>query len=305
SKNEDANARLPFNQHPDMLLREADIAVFQANWSGKPANLEAIAGALEIGLDSLVFLDDNGAERAQVRAALPMVAVPELPDDPAFYPLYLSSAGYFEALSFSDEDRKRIDTYTTNARRAEIRERAIDLGDYLRTLNMTIDIRPFDDLGRQRIVQLINKSNQFNLTTRRYTEAQVAAVSQEPSIATLQVRLKDRFSDFGMIGVYIARPYGDHDSAWEVDTWLMSCRVLGRKVEDAMLNALVDAAGRAGISTIYARYLRTAKNMMVADLFDRLGFEQIEANENGDRHYRLAVAGYVKKPVPHASADIS
>ena len=302
SKNDDANARLPFAKHPDMLLRESDIAVFQANWTDKPTNIEAIARTLEIGLDSLVFLDDNSAERAQVRAALPMVAVPELPSDPALYAQILAMAGYFEATSFSDEDRQRNAGYQANAQRAEIREKSRDLGNYLRALDMVIDIKPFDAIGRQRIVQLINKSNQFNLTTRRYTDAEIVDVTDGSDIVTLQVRLADKFSDFGMIGVCIARPVEDGQTL-DIDTWLMSCRVLGRRVEDAMLAALVECAIEAGKSRITARYLKTAKNAMVADLFDRLGFERVGESEGGDRSYQLTIANYERPDLPHRVAE--
>lgn len=299
SKNDDAVARLPFAQHPDMLLRETDLAFFQANWTDKPTNLEAIARELRIGLDSLVLLDDNPAERAQVRAALPMVAVPELPSDPAYFALHLASAGYFEALSFSDEDRKRTDSYAANAKRAELLHEVRDLGDYLSALDMAISLRPFDAVGRQRIAQLINKSNQFNLTTRRYTEAEVERFERDPDMFTLQVRLRDKYSDYGMIGVCIAGPCPADQRAWEVDTWLMSCRVLGRRVEQAMLQALVSAAREAGKSTLYARYVRTAKNNMVASLLDDLGFEPIKETEGGDRLYRLAVEAFVAEVLPH------
>jgi FkbH-like protein len=303
SKNDEANARLPFREHPDMLIRESDVAVFQANWVDKPSNLEAIARTLDIGLDSLVFLDDNSAERAQVRAALRMVAVPELPEDPAFYSLYLSSAGYFEALSFSDEDRKRSESYVANARRAELREQVRDLGDYLQALEMTVSLRPFDAIGRQRIVQLINKSNQFNLTTRRYTEAEVARIESDPGIFTLQVRMKDKYSDYGMIGVCIARPSEADEAAWDVDTWLMSCRVLGRKIENAMLNALVEGARGAGKRRIFAFYSKTAKNGMVADLFDRLGLKRIAETADGNRSYLLDVDDFRPEALPHAQAQ--
>lgn len=295
SKNLDANARQPFRDHADMLLRESHIAVFQANWADKPSNLEAIANTLGIGVDALVFLDDNAAERAEVRAALPMVAVPELPADPAWYPLYLSSAGYFEAVAFSAEDRTRAESYAANAQRAEVLGRTRDLGDYLRALGMEIDIRPFDAIGVPRIAQLVNKSNQFNLTTRRYTESEIRAFAEDPSVVTLQVRLRDRFGDFGMIGVVIGRDAGD---AIEVDSWLMSCRVLGRKVEEAMLAALVAAARAKGKARVLACYLPTAKNAMVAELFDRLGFERVREGEGGERDYALDMAGYVIPELP-------
>ncbi|MEO6225839.1 MAG: HAD-IIIC family phosphatase [Sphingomicrobium sp.] len=303
SKNNLENARLPFAEHPDMLIRESDIAVFQANWTDKPTNLEAIADALQIGLDSLVLLDDNPAERAQVRAALPMVAVPELPADPAYYAHYLSSAGYFEALTFSDEDRKRSDSYSANVERTELREQLRDLGDYLSALDMVLSTRPFDAVGRQRIAQLINKSNQFNVATRRYTEAEVERFERDPDIFTMQVRLRDKYSDYGMIGVCIATTSENDATAWDVDTWLMSCRVLGRKVEEAMLQTLVGAAREAGKMTIRARYLRTAKNNMVADLFDRLGFERIDETSDGDRTYCLDVEGVELEKLPHTRDD--
>lgn len=298
SKNFDETARQPFRDHADMLLRESDIAVFQANWTDKPSNLEAIAATLDIGLDSLVFLDDNSAERAQMRAALPMVAVPELPADPAYYPLYLASAGYFEALVYSTEDSARADSYIANAQRAEIKQQSRDLGDYLRALDMTLTAQPFDAQGRARISQLINKSNQFNLTTRRYSEAEVRAVEDEADTLTLQVRLKDKFSDFGMIGVVIARPHPDDADALDVDTWLMSCRVLGRKVEEAMLQAVVEGARQAGKSRLYARYLPTAKNGMVRTLFDTLGLELIGEEADGERRYRLDLIGYTAPDLP-------
>lgn len=300
SKNDDAVARQPFAEHPDMLLRENDLALFQANWVDKPTNLEAVARELRIGIDSLVLLDDNPAERAQVRASLPMVAVPELPSDPAYYTTYIASAGYFEALSFSDEDRKRVDSYVADARRAELREQVRDVGDYLSALEMAISLKPFDTIGRQRIAQLINKSNQFNLTTRRYTEAEVEKFERDPQVFTLQVRLRDKYSDYGMIGVCVAEPVLNDEDAWEIDTWLMSCRVLGRKVEHAMLHALVAGARSAGKKVIRASYLRTAKNHMVADLYDKLGFERIDQTEGGDRYYRLDVESFAAERLPHA-----
>jgi len=300
SKNFDENARQPFREHPDMLLRESDIAVFQANWSDKASNLEAIAATLNIGLDSLVFLDDNSAERAQVRAALPMVAVPELPADAAWYPAYLSSAGYFEAVAWSDEDLNRSASYLANAQRAEVQQRSRDLGDYLAALEMALSARAFDAQGRGRIAQLINKSNQFNLTTRRYTEAEVAGMESDPQTITLQVRLRDKYSDFGMIGVIIARAVAEDAEAIDIDTWLMSCRVLGRRVEEAMLQALVHSARAAGRSRLLAHYLPTAKNGMVRELFDTLGFDLVEETEAGERHYRLDLDRYATKPLPFA-----
>ncbi|MGH9523096.1 MAG: HAD-IIIC family phosphatase, partial [Terriglobales bacterium] len=273
SKNDEQTARSVFRQHPEMLLKESDIAVFQANWLDKPSNLEAIAKSLDIGVEALVLLDDNGAERAQVRAALPLVGVPEVGNDPAQYPALLCAAGYFEAVSYSDEDRTRAASYAANAMRAEVKATARDLGDYLQSLDMVISHKAFDAANRSRIAQLINKSNQFNLTTRRYSEPEVTSLESDASKHTFQTRLQDRFGDFGLIGVMIAATQSD--GTWDVDTWLMSCRVLGRKVEWSMLKALVDAAVAARVPYVFATYLPTASNSMVAEHYDRLGFARI------------------------------
>jgi FkbH-like protein len=298
SKNDDAVARGPFRDHPEMALRESHIAVFQANWIDKPSNLEAIAKTLNIGLDSLVLLDDNPAERAQVRAALPMVAVPELPDDPSWFAWYLNAAGYFEAVAFSAEDRLRADSYTADSQRAEVMAKARDLGDYLASLDMVIRFAPFDSQGRQRITQLINKTNQFNLTTRRYTEREVAAMETDDSVFTLQVRLADRFGDLGMIGVVICRPAKQDSQAWDIDTWLMSCRVLGRQVEQAMLAKVASAAKTHHIRRLIGTYIPTAKNGMVAEHYKKLGFDLTESGANGRTIWELNVVEYAAPKLP-------
>lgn len=298
SKNTDEVARGPFRRHPDMLLREEHISVFQANWLDKPSNLEAIARTLNIGLDALVFLDDNPAERAQARAALPMVAVPELPQDPALYARTLLAAGYFEATSFSAEDLLRVESYASDAQRAEVFTKSRDLGDYLKALEMEMTFSPFDGPGRQRIAQLVNKSNQFNLTTRRYTEAEVAAMEADPDVCTAQVRLKDKFGDLGMIAVAICRTAADARDVWEIDSWLMSCRVLGRRIEEAMLAEIVADARRAGVRTLRALYAPTEKNSMVAEHYDRLGFTRLETLPDGRRTYSLNVADHAAAEIP-------
>ena len=181
SKNDEANALEPFDSHPEMVLRRGDIASFVANWSDKAGNIRAIAEELNIGLDSLVFIDDNPFERNLVRQELPMVAVPEVSDDPTYYPLAIADAGYFEGLSVTDEDRERTGQYQGNKARDALKASATDLPAYLRGLEMQLVWKRFDRVGLQRIVQLINKSNQFNLTTRRYTEEEVLAVMADPS----------------------------------------------------------------------------------------------------------------------------
>lgn len=295
SKNDEAVARTPFRDHPDMVLREEHIAVFVANWGDKATNLRAIAAALNIGLDALVFLDDNPVERGQVRRELPMVAVPELTADPADYPRLLAGAGYFEAITFGDDDRVRADAYRANAERAAFAGTS-DMAGYLASLDMVADVRPFDAVNRARIAQLINKSNQFNLTTRRYTEREVAAMETDGSLATLQFRLADRFGDNGMIAVVILRPAGE--ATLEIDTWLMSCRVLGRRMEEATLAHIVAAARSRGASALLGRYLPTAKNGMVADHYDKLGFTLVERGEDGSSLWRLALADYSAPDLP-------
>jgi FkbH-like protein len=287
SKNNDETARNPFQKHPEMLLRESQIAVFQANWNDKATNIQAIADALSLGVDSMVLLDDNPAERALVRELLPQVAVPELPRDPALFARTLLASGYFEAVSFSTEDRQRADFYEDNARRVALREQAGDLATYLASLQMVMTVQPFDEPGRHRIAQLINKSNQFNLTTRRYTEREIENAESDRDCFTLQVRLSDGFGDNGMIGVVICRRVaGD----WTVDTWLMSCRVLGRRVEEAILQELLQQARRRGIARIIGTYRPTARNRLVEDHYAKLGFSLVERHDDGTTVWQLPVA---------------
>ena len=305
SKNEDAAARLPFREHPDMLLKEAHIAVFQANWQDKASNLRAIASALNIGIDALVFLDDNPAERAQVRAELPMVAVPEVGSDPALYPRLVLSAGYFELLSLSEEDRLRADLYQKNAERAALAASASDMDGFLTSLEMVCTIGRVDPVSRPRVAQLINKSNQFNLTTRRYSEAEVAALEADPAVHAIQVRLADRFGDNGIIAVLIARrgaSTADGRPAWAIDTWLMSCRVLERRIEQACLAHLVAAARADGAEALLGTYIPSPKNMMVADHYAKLGFAPAGA-EGRATHWQLDLAGRPAPDLPMTIID--
>lgn len=296
SKNQDETARLPFRSHPEMLLREEHIAVFQANWDDKASNIKAVADELSLGLDSFVFLDDNPAERAIVREFLPQVEVPELPEDPALYVQTLSAAGYFEAISFSDEDSKRADFYQDNARRVALQHKVADMDTYLQSLQMQITFQSFDETGRARIAQLINKSNQYNLTTRRYTETDVAAIEQNPSCFTLQVRLTDIFGDNGMISVVVCRGVGD--DTWEIDTWLMSCRVLGRRVERAVLQELVMAVRARGAHKLVGKYIPSNRNQIVADHYLKLGFTQVGTEDGASSVWNLDISQVVPEELP-------
>jgi len=289
SKNDEAIARAAFREHPEMLLKEAHIAVFRANWEDKVRNLNVIADTLKLGLDSLVFLDDNPMERHLVRQELPVVAVPELPEDPALFARTLLSAGYFESIHFTEEDRNRNEQYRADASRVDLAARATDLENYLRSLEMRIEFRAFSPVDRQRIVQLVNKTNQFNVTTRRYTEAQIKSYEEDPNVMTLQARLTDRFGDNGMISVIICCRQLQE---WHIDTWLMSCRVLKRKVEYAVLNKLVEEARSLRILALVGTYIPTDRNGIVRDLFADLGFIKTASVEDGDT-WRLEVEGYV------------
>jgi FkbH-like protein len=287
SKNDDDVARKPFREHPEMLLRENHIAVFQANWNDKATNIQAIAEELALGLDSMVLLDDNPVERGLVRRILPEVAVPELPEDPALYGRTLSAAGYFELVTFSAEDLKRAEYYQDNARRITLRKQAGDVDSYLASLRMEITFQPFDKTGRSRIAQLINKSNQYNLTTRRYTEAEVSEAETDPNCFTLQVRLADMFGDNGMISVVICRQADS--TTWVIDTWLMSCRVLGRRVQEMVLKEILRHAARRGIETLVGIYRPSERNRMVEQHYPALGFEPISAEPDGSTRWQLGV----------------
>jgi FkbH-like protein len=287
SKNSDEVARAPFEQHPEMLLKLEHIAVFQANWNDKATNIQAIAEELSLGLDSIVFLDDNPAERGLVRKLLPQVAVPELPEDPSAYTRTLAAGGYFEAVAMSAEDLKRAGFYQDNAKRASLQRQAGGVDAYLASLDMTITFQPFDAKGRARIVQLINKSNQYNLTTRRYTEPEILEVERDPEVFALQVRLADIFGDNGMISVVICRPLGSE--TWTIDTWLMSCRVLGRKVEHMVLREILKYARAAGIYRLIGTYRPTERNQLVVDHYAKLGFNKVRDEESGLTEWELLV----------------
>ena len=287
SKNTDEVARIPFEQHPEMLLKLEHIAVFQANWNDKATNIQAIAEELSLGLDSIVFLDDNPAERGLVRKLLPLVTVPELPDDPSAYTRTLAAGGYFEAVAIAAEDLKRAGFYQDNAKRASLQKQSGGVDAYLASLDMTITLQPFDAKGRARIVQLINKSNQYNLTTRRYTEPEVLEAEDDPEVFTLQVRLSDIFGDNGMISVVICRPRGN--ATWEIDTWLMSCRVLGRKVEHVVFRELLEHARVAGIYKLLGTYRPTERNQLVVDHYAKLGFTEVHQQQSGQTEWEFPV----------------
>lgn len=298
SKNELTTAEAVFRDHPEMLLKRGDIAAFVANWDDKATNLKRIAQQLNIGLDSLVFVDDNPTERARVRQALPMVAVPELPADPGQYVRCLAQAGYFEAVSFTADDRQRGEQYAANASREALQQSSESMDEFLRGLEMSAEYGPVRPVDLARVTQLINKTNQFNPTTRRRTAEEVAAFIAADRAIALQFRLADRFGDNGLVSAVLVRPEPSEAGAFEIDTWVMSCRVFGRQLEDEVMNAVVGAARAAGGTALRADFLPTAKNGVVAELYARLGFTEIPAEglPPGATRWSLRLEEYRDRP---------
>ena len=289
SKNNLETAQAGF-AHPDSVLKLEHFSAFKANWEPKHQNIEEIARELNLGLDSFVFIDDNPAERALVRAQLPMVLTPEVGEDVSLYPAILQSTRCFESLRLSAEDLERAEAYAANTARSAQAARFADYGAYLDSLNMQAEIELFRPVYLDRITQLVNKSNQFNLTTRRYTAADIENISRDAAYIPLYARLTDTFGDNGLISVVIGRAEGER---LHLDLWLMSCRVLKRDVELAVLDVLVEHARARGIGTLVGYYYRTAKNRMVEEHYKQLGFTSESASEDGAATvWTLDIAGY-------------
>jgi FkbH-like protein len=289
SKNNDADAREPFEQHPDMRLALSDMSVFVANWTDKATNLRRVASELNIGLDALVFVDDNPAERQVVRQMLPEVEVIALPTEPAGYVRALADSLLFESAIVTADDLTRAEQYKARAAAAALEQETVSLEDFYASLAMEAVISPFDEMNLSRIVQLIGKTNQFNLTTRRHGLADVREFMDDDRYVTAYLRLRDRFGDHGLVALMIAEQQGE---AMEIDTWLMSCRVIGRTVENAMFRRLCEAALEQGCTSVRGTFIRSAKNNIVADLFPRLGFDPIsEGPEESRWAYDLSAIG--------------
>lgn len=295
SKNELAIAESAFRDHPEMALKLEDFAVFAANWTNKADNLQAIAAKLNIGIDSLVFVDDNPVEREQVRLALPLVAVPEMPADPAHYASTLAEAGYFEAIAFTEDDRERAEQYAANMQRQALLENAGDMSAFLKQLDMKVVAGKARPVDLARVTQLINKTNQFNTTTLRRTEDEIRAFAADPNSLVLQFRLIDRMGDNGIVSVMVAQPAAGEPGVLDLANWVMSCRVFARQLEDEALNILVDAARALGAGAIRADFAPTAKNAVIANLFEQLGFSRDEAAAPGAERWRLDLATYAPR----------
>lgn len=270
SKNEEETAKKVFRDHPGMTLRLDDIAVFVANWNNKVDNIKLIQKTLNIGFDAMVFVDDAPFERNLVREHLPAVTVPELPEDPALYVSFLRSLNLFETASHTEEDLERTKQYQQEIARTELLTAFTNIDEYLKSLGMVSVVKPFDDFNVPRIAQLTQRSNQFNLRTVRYTEVDVKVMSQSPQFLTLSFSLEDKFGDYGLIAVVILKRQPDKTAF--IDTWIMSCRVLKRGMEEFILNQMLKRARDAGIEMLTGEYLPTLKNAMVKDLYARMGF---------------------------------
>lgn len=288
SKNNEDTAKEPFEKHPDMVLKLSDIAVFQANWETKVDNIRTIQGILNIGFDSMVFLDDNPFERNMVRENIPGITVPELPEDPAEYLEYLYSLNLFETASYSAADKDRTKQYQVEAKRVSLSKTFTNEADFLKSLNMVSTVSGFTKFNTPRVAQLSQRSNQFNLRTVRYTDADIEALANDPDVIDLSFTLEDKFGDNGLIAVIIMKPL-DKETLF-VDTWFMSCRVLKRGMENFTLNTMVEKAKAAGYKKIIGEYLPTPKNKMVEDHYTGLGFAKIENTDTAQ--YELDVESY-------------
>ena len=290
SKNEPENALLGL-KHPCSLLSPEDFVSLKANWENKDKNILDSSRELALLPESFVFIDDNPAECAIVRSQLKDVRVIQM--DSVSDAMYkLSRGGFFEVTDISEDDARRSEMYAANAKREAAARDFADYRDYLLSLEMTAVIRGFEPVYIPRITQLTNKSNQFNLTTRRYTEAEISAVADDPSYISIYGKLTDKFGDNGIVSVVIGKIKG---TELHIELWLMSCRVLKRDMEYAMLDELVKCAKAHGIDTVYGYYYKTQKNKMVADLYALFGFDMINSSDNGDTVWRLDIKEYKNK----------
>lgn len=288
SKNDESNVIEAFVHHPDMVLKREHFAAFKCNWEPKSDNIRAIANELSLSLEHFVFVDDNPAEIEIVNQFLPEVSTILLTDDPSEYATQLADSRFFEPRQITAEDLERTRQYQAEQDRKAVLESATDMQSYLKSLQMVAEIHPFNQLDLVRVTQLVNKTNQFNLTTRRRTESELNEIINDPSYATISVRLSDRFGDHGLIGAAILK---QEDDTLEIDTLLMSCRVLNRNVEHEIVNEIISIARRKGCATVRGTYIATPKNKMVSALYPSMGFAMLDSGES-QNSYEIAVDRY-------------
>lgn len=274
SKNNEDIAKEPFIKHPEMILRLDDISIFVANWNDKATNIRYIQKTINIGMDSMVFLDDNPFERNLVREMIPDITIPELPEDPSLYVKFLQSLNLFDTASYSEEDIKRTSQYQAEVNRIQLEEQFKSYDDYLISLEMVAEAKPFDNFHFPRIAQLTQRSNQFNLRTVRYSEEQIKDISEDENKLTLYFTLRDKFGDHGLISVVILDKQSN--KALFISEWLMSCRVLKRGMEEFIINKVIETAKENGFEKVMGEYIKTPKNAMVADIYSRMGFVAVD-----------------------------
>ena len=293
SKNQEETA-VSGLQRPDSVLKKEDFSSIQANWNPKSENLLKTARVLGLLPESFVFVDDNPAEREIVKSAVAGVSVPEM-NDPEHYIDVLDQSGFFELTSFSEDDLERNKMMQDNAKRIALQASFLNYEDYLQSLDMKGEIRAFTPIYMSRIAQLTNKSNQFNLTTKRYSLSEIEDVAKNPNCIALYGRLQDKFGDNGVVSTVIGRIAGKNHDELHMELWLMSCRVLKREMEYAMMDAIVEKAKANKIKKIIGYYYPTAKNAMVKDFYQRQGFSKIREEENGDTVWEFNIPEVYKK----------
>ncbi len=289
SKNNEEAAKKPFECLEDMELKLSDIIIFTANWEDKASNIRNIISSLNISADSVVFIDDNPFERNAVKSLIPEIAVPEMPEDPADFVSVLKSYNYFETSSYSADDKMRTEQYRTEFRRKEDLSCFEDYGSYLESLDMQAVCAPFDQLHFARIAEFSQRSNQFNLRTVRYTEEDIKRIAEDPDHLTLYFTLKDKYGSYGLISAVIMKKVSA-DTLF-IDTWILSCRVLKRGMEEFIINSMIRTAAENGFSYVEAEYVPTAKNGMVKRIYPDHGFEEI-----GNDRFRVKVTDHAAFP---------
>ena len=297
SKNNEADVLEAWQKNPFIVLNKDYISAYRINWDDKASNIKALATELNIGLDSMVFIDDNPTERELIKQMLPMVAVPDFPAQPYELPAFFKQItdDYFALYSLTEEDRKKTEQYKANAKRAEEQSKFTDFSDYLRSLDIHLKIQRADGFNTPRIAQMTQKTNQFNLTTRRYTEADIKSFAADGA-GVWCISVSDKFGDNGITGAIIATKQDSADSSADttnttaiIDTMLLSCRILGKGIEEAFLNTVLNQLKDEGITKVKAQYLPTLKNSQVKDFYDRMGFKLVSRDEDGAAEYELTL----------------
>ena len=287
SKNEEVVAKEPFLHHPEMVLHMEDIAMFVANWEDKASNIKKIQDTLNIGMDSIVFFDDNPFERNLVKSMIPDITVPDLPEDPSQYLEYVKLLNLFETAAYSETDKNRTKQYQEEMGRVNLQKQFSSYSEYLERLEMTAEAKPFDKFHFSRIAQLTQRSNQFNLRTIRYTEQEIEQLAKEKEHLTLYFTLKDKFGDYGLISVVVLDK--QPENTLFISEWLMSCRVLKRGMEEFILDEIIRTAEENGFKKVIGEYIRTPKNNMVSELYKKMGFHEVEKDR-----YEVNVTEYEK-----------